>query len=419
MPSDSELLRQFADRRDETAFAEVVRRHADLVYSVALRVVRNDAIAQDVTQTVFTKLAGRAGVLYRYDTIIGWLHTAARHAAIDTIRSEERRRAREQEAAIMQNIPTMPEANWAEIGPLLDEAVGTLSAQDSKAVLLRFFKNQSHQEVGAALGLSEDTARKRVERALEKLRSHFASRGVRTSSALLAAAMSANSVQAAPVGLAEKVTPASLAGAGGTAGGIFLKILFMSTKVKILAAAAVIVAIAVTLSINWPQTAPQPGASTPGATVVQPTAGPAPIKPPNQLPAAKPVAAAAISPTANNTPAFIAGPQVDLKTAIATGIHFLDANDTLSFFKTLMPPEAIAGEGKGSTVEEFVAQISQDPRTEKKISSMQDAMKAIADQTPQLNGDGTRATYPLDPPVGGHKAVIFNKVDGFWYLDGM
>jgi len=420
MIPDGELLRQYAAQGSEAAFAELVRRHVDLVYSVALRQAAGDtALAQDATQLVFIDLARKARVLCGHSTLAGWLHTSARFAASKAIRGEQRRRVREQESLAMNENPATAEMNWEQLRPLLDESVGQLKEADRDAIVLRFFQGKNHQEIGKILGLSENSANKRVERALEKLRGYFAKRGVKASSALLATAITANSVQAAPAGLAEKVTPVSLAGAGGTASGIFLKILFMSTQVKILAAAAVIVAIALTVTLNWPQTAPQPGASATSPIAAQPTTAPVPIKPAVQTPAAKPAMAAAISPTTNNAPAFVAGPQADLKTAIATGLHFLDAHDTLSFFKTLMPPEAIAGEGKGNTVEEFVAQISQDPRTEKKISSMQDAMKAIEGQPPQLNSDDTRATYQLDPPVGGHKAVIFNKVGGFWYLDGM
>ncbi len=255
MTTDAELLRRYAEGRDEAAFGELVRRQMDFVYSVAWRVTANGALAQDVAQSVFTQLTRSAAALAHYDTLAGWLHTTARHCAINAVRGEERRRAREQESAIMQTTSTTSAVNWKQIGPLLDEAVGGLREDDRQAVLLRFFQGSSHQEVGAALGLSEDTARKRVELALEKLRGHFARRGVTATSALLAAAISANSVQAAPTGLAESMTGASLAGAEAGAGlgigvgvaaeGIFLKILLMSTKNKTLLAGAIILMVTV------------------------------------------------------------------------------------------------------------------------------------------------------------------------------
>ncbi len=434
---DQELLRRFAEGRDEGAFAEVVRRYMDFVYSVAVRVTVNGALAQDATQTVFTKLAQQAGRLSRYDTIVGWLHTTARYAAINLVRGEERRRVREQESFMMHNPSTGPEANWEEIGPLLDEAVGRLTAADQKAVLLRYFKNQSHQEVGTALGLSEEAARKRVERALEKLRGQFAQRGVTATGALLAGAMAANSVQAAPTGLAEKVVPASLAGAGGSAGGIFLKILFMSTKTKLLVAAAVMVAIAITMTMNRPGFgAPmgaskpeigQPGATTPGkaapavssfARVVGPVTGPAagsrqpaPVAAVSSVPAATDAAAA--------SPQFTAEPQADLKTAVANAVHFFEVQDTASVLKILMAPQDMEDEmrGKGATTfEELAPLMAKDPAMAQRFILLQSLLSNAQSQTPIISPDGQLAAFIIDPPVEGHKNLEFQKVDGFWYL---
>ncbi len=250
MPLDSDLLRQYATHGDQAAFAKVVRRQADLVYSVALRVTANPALAQDVTQTVFTLLARRAGSLAHYATLVGWLHTTTRHTAINAVRGEERRRAREQESAIMQTIASAPAVDWEQLRPILDEGVDNLREDDRKAVLLRFFQNLSHQEVGAALGLSEDTARKRTARALEKLRGYFARHGVTTTSAILATAISANSVQAAPVGLAEKITPAVLIGASTAGAGSLFLFALMSTKTKTMLALTVFVAIAATVALT-------------------------------------------------------------------------------------------------------------------------------------------------------------------------
>jgi len=202
MIPDCDLLRQFVEQGDEAAFAEIVRRHADLVYSAALRLTSgNAALAQDVSQQVFIGLARKAGALSRHATLVGWLHLATRFAARDAIRSEQRRQIREQEAHLMHD-DSSSTPDWDQIQPWLDEAVGQLNAADGEAVLLRFFQGKSHREVGEILGLSEDSARKRVERALEKLRKHFARKGVGVSSALLAAAMTSNAVQAAPAGSA-------------------------------------------------------------------------------------------------------------------------------------------------------------------------------------------------------------------------
>jgi RNA polymerase sigma factor (sigma-70 family) len=302
MPTDRELLRQYAGQGTDTAFAELVRRHADLVYSVALRVTRNGSLAEDVTQAVFTTVAQQAGRLGHYETLVGWLHTTTRHRAIDAVRGEERRRTREYEATAMHHDSTAPETHWAEISPLLDEAVGQLREQDREAVLLRFFKNLSHQEVGAALGLGEDAARKRVDRALEKLCEYFARRGVKASSALLATAIAENSVQAAPVGLVARVTGSALAAvAGVTTRGIFFKILFMSTQAKLVAVAAIVI-IAAAITLNWPR------ANQPSAATVQPAliiAGASATTTRNKTPPAPQVAqpvVAAVNPSKPSVP---------------------------------------------------------------------------------------------------------------------
>jgi len=263
MTSDSELLRQYANQGDELAFTEVVRRHTDLVYSIALRLTRDAALAQDTTQNVFTKLAQAAKVLCGYPTPIGWLHTITRHTAINAIRAEARRRAREHESFTMQNISSHSTENWEQLGPILDEAVSRLRERDRQAVLLRFFNGLSHQEVGTVLGLTENSAQKCVDRALEKLRRQFARRGVTVSSALLATTMGANSVQAAPVGLAARAAETSLVnvGAGASFGSTLLLTLFMSTKIKIILA---IIFVAILAGGIW--WFPQPTAVTPEKT---------------------------------------------------------------------------------------------------------------------------------------------------------
>jgi len=433
MSSDCELLRQYVQQGDEAAFAEVVRRHADLVYSVARRVTANGAMAEDITQAVFTQLAQNARRLSQYETLVGWLHTTARHRSIDAIRGEERRRTREHEATVMQNNSASPELNWTEIGPLLDEAVSQLKETDRDAVLLRFFKNLSHQEVGAAIGLGEDAARKRIDRALDKLREYFERHGVKASSALLAVVLTENSVEAAPVGLAAQVTGPALASAGAaTTGSLFLKILFMSTQTKLIITATIII-IAVAISLSWPPADQAPHLS--GTAAVGASSAPAVTAKISAQVAQPVVPAVTPSTTSTNTattaplPAvvsatdpgqFVAGPQTDLNTAITTGLHFLETKDTVGFLKTLMPPALGQLNGDDPNgVDNFAAKISNQPGTAKKLASMMEALSALADLKPQESPVDNRATYHLDPPVGGHKVIIFNKVNGFWYLDGM
>ena len=168
--ADSELLRRYAADRDEAAFAELVRRYLNLVDFAALRQVGGDAHrAEEVAQNVFTLLARKASTLTGHQTLAGWLHTTTRYAASEALRAERRRLAREQEAHTMQelSIDTAVHTDWEQLRPIIDEALNDLGDADREAVLLRFFANQPLAEIGAKRNVSENTARMRVERALD------------------------------------------------------------------------------------------------------------------------------------------------------------------------------------------------------------------------------------------------------------
>ena len=209
MTSDLDLLGQYVRNHSQDAFATLVQRHLDLVYSAALRQVRSPQLAEDIAQSVFTDLARDAGKL-KSDTILtAWLYAVTRRTAIDAIRKESRRQLREQIAVEMNNMNATVN-DWAQIEPLLDDAMAALEETDRSAVLLRFFENKSLREVGEALGASEDAAQKRVSRAVERLREFFSKRNVTIGASGLAVLVSANAVQAAPVGLAATISAAAV-----------------------------------------------------------------------------------------------------------------------------------------------------------------------------------------------------------------
>lgn len=236
MIEDPELLQRYADDRAEGAFAELVRRHVDLVYSAALRQVHGDThLAQDVTQLVFADLARKAGKLARHRVLAGWLFTSTRYAAAKLVRGEQRRRARETTAELMREILHDDGAealDWARVRPVLDAALAELGEADREAPLLRFFEGRDYAGVGARLGLGENAARMRVERAVEKLRAALDRRGVHSTGAALALALASQAVTAAPVGLAASVTGVALAGGGAAAGGWAIFISGDGTKTR-------------------------------------------------------------------------------------------------------------------------------------------------------------------------------------------
>jgi RNA polymerase sigma factor (sigma-70 family) len=208
---DMALLQEYAARNSETAFAELVSRRVGFVYSAALRQVRDPHLAEEVTQAVFIILAQKAGRISDKTILAGWLFKTTRFAAIAQTRADVKRRRHEQEAQMQTELqPTAPDLFWEQMSPLLDEALATLGETDRQAVLLRFFENKSLAEVGNSLGTGEDTARKRVARALEKLHRYFSKRGVSSTTAIIAGAVLANSIQAAPVALAKSVTAVAI-----------------------------------------------------------------------------------------------------------------------------------------------------------------------------------------------------------------
>jgi RNA polymerase sigma factor (sigma-70 family) len=207
---DNTLLREYVERDSQEAFATVVARHVNKVYSVALRHTRNPHQAEEITQAVFVILAQKANKLHQHAVLSGWLYQTARLTAVTFIRSEIRRARCEQEA-FMQTLQNETESDlWPQIAPLLDSAMAGLNERDRHAIVLRFFDGKSMKEVGAVLGASEDATKMRVKRAVEKLRLFFGKRGIVAPAAALTAAISANSVQAAPVALAKAATTVSL-----------------------------------------------------------------------------------------------------------------------------------------------------------------------------------------------------------------
>jgi RNA polymerase sigma factor (sigma-70 family) len=213
---DMQLLQEYASGRSEAAFNALVSRHINLVYSAAMRSVNNPHQAEEITQAVFVTLARKSSALQRGVVLSGWLYQTARLTASNFVRTEMRRQQREQQAHIQSSMNAPEPEAWTGVGPLLDEAMAQLNERDRNAIVLRFFEGKPLKEVGVALGASEDAAQMRVGRALDKLRAFFHRRGITMPAAALGAAISENSIQAAPAGLAASVAAGAVEGSALT-----------------------------------------------------------------------------------------------------------------------------------------------------------------------------------------------------------
>jgi RNA polymerase sigma factor (sigma-70 family) len=262
-PTDIALLRDYTLRNSEEAFTTLVQRHIRLVYSVALRQLGNTHQAEEVTQVVFIILARKAAGFRSGTMLTGWLYQTARLTTANFLRSERRRHRREQEAHMQSEIhESHAEPVWQGLAPLLDEAMGHLGAKERNAILLRYFEGRTFSEVAVALDSNETAVQKRINRAVGKLQTFFARRGVKVAAGVLVGVVSANSLQAAPAGLAASVATAAAA-KGAAAGGSTLALVkgalklmaWAKAKTAIVAGACVLAAGTTTVtlySLAWP-----------------------------------------------------------------------------------------------------------------------------------------------------------------------
>jgi RNA polymerase sigma factor (sigma-70 family) len=220
--TDFELLRAFAREGDQAAFAALARRHVDLVYATALRKTEDPGAAEEVAQNVFLSLARKAWQFAPDNSLPAWLYRAALLESKDWLRSELRRRRREQTAAELATTMNTPDQEPAlrALLPLLDEALLSLREKERAALLLRFFENQPLKEVGAALGVGEDAAQKRVASALQKLTAFFQRRGFKSATIAVTAAALQHTAVSAPATVAASVSQAAAQMAPPAVGGL-------------------------------------------------------------------------------------------------------------------------------------------------------------------------------------------------------
>lgn len=246
MLEDAECLHRYAETRDQSAFSDFVHRNLRLVYSAAFRQTSRDVhLAEDVTQIVFTTAAQQAKALARHPVISAWLHQTTRNAAIDALRSRQRRLHREETASAMTEVNTEPDnpPDWDKIGPELDKVVDSLRQEDRDAIILRFFGEKSFADIGRQLQLNENAARMRVERALEKMRVALSRKGIVSSVTALSVIMADKAAIAAPAGLGTASVAAALSAPAATGVISVLGILKIMSITKITAGLATVVAL--------------------------------------------------------------------------------------------------------------------------------------------------------------------------------
>lgn len=237
------LLTEYTNGGSERAFREIVSSYVNFVFSTALRIVGGDrALAEDVTQAVFTDLARKAAGLPKDVQLGGWLHRHTCFVARKTLRRERRRIAREKHAVELHSIEDYTEGNLAQLALTLDEAINDLGAEDRNAIVLRFFEERDFRSIGEVLGSSEDAARMRVSRAVDKMGALLKRRGFVLSAAGISFVLSGKLATAAPAGLATRIVYVELARAPKAAGifGVLREACFTRLNVSIVSAAVIL-----------------------------------------------------------------------------------------------------------------------------------------------------------------------------------
>jgi len=247
--TDGALLATFALNRNEDAFRELVRRHLRMVFATARRLLDDSHQAEEIAQTVFQLLAEKAGTIGDNQPLAGWLYHTTRHHTLHRVRSEGRRRQREQLAAAM-NMPPDSSPPDDELVHELEDALTELEADERNALVLRFFEDRQLRDVGRELGVSEEAARKRVTRALDRLREVFGRKGITASTGAITAVLVGQASIGVPSSLGAAITATVLSGAGVAVAAATASTLFTQTTtmnlLNLKAAVAVVAAAAVT-----------------------------------------------------------------------------------------------------------------------------------------------------------------------------
>lgn len=253
MKSDTDNLREFARSGDETAFREIVERHAPMVHGVAWRHCQDRGLAEDVTQTVFAILARKAASI-THQELAGWLHRAAFIETRNASRKESRRHKALAQLTSSMSDESSSEPAWRDIRPHLDELISRLPAEDRQLVVMRYFEQLSYREISVTTGRTEEASRKQMQRALDRLGGLLKRRGVMAPGTALATILAAQTLCSPPASAALIATSALKAAPAVTGSAAFTHSLYLMTTQTIIKTSAVALVIAAApMAMLWNQ----------------------------------------------------------------------------------------------------------------------------------------------------------------------
>jgi RNA polymerase sigma factor (sigma-70 family) len=255
LESDITILHQYARSQEPAAFVELSRRYAGVVYGTCLRITANVHDAEELTQDCFFELARRAATVR--SSVGGWLHSLATNRALNAVRSRNRRREHEQDAAVARSgADSESEVAWSRLEPLLDQAIDDLPEELRTAIILHFLENRPQSEVAARLGVHQSTISRRIQEALDALRARLRESGLVMAVAPLASLLATHAHSTADPHLLASLAKIALAGIGSTAtgkaiGGVGIVLAKLSTWGKALGALAAPVFVQLLLGGWW------------------------------------------------------------------------------------------------------------------------------------------------------------------------
>ncbi len=279
--ADSALLARWASNRDQRAFEILIRRHLDWVFASALRQVRDPHLAEDVTQATFSLLVRKARVLTHHAHLTGWLFRAVRLLSLEALRAHRRRRRHEshlQELHMRDQLTTphdQPQADWSRMEQVLDASVARLRESDRRIILLRFYQRLSHRAIATHIGITEDAAKMRLSRALERLRKLLPAAASALPLIALDRALWSNAAPAAPHHLVSQIVQAGFSPASASLP--WLKGLGLVMSLKKVAAVVIVLALASSIFVG----AKMIGRRTPPCTDSQVITDPVPTAAPS------------------------------------------------------------------------------------------------------------------------------------------